>query len=347
MIKFVFMNQKIKNWIRLITILAIAVLCYTAFFQTMYCWMLFGDPIYDFTFLELLYSLWINYIPILLLAISIMLICFQTRGIKKHWLKMMIDGIAGATVLIIINLVFPVVTGMAVNWGGSIFNGVLVWLGIEYWSLSKQKRDGLIRENLLYQDNMRMKYEILQSYVNPHFLYNSLDMLCALIEDDEKDRAEKFILNLSGYYRQMTRRMNVTVTTFSEEIETVRRYLNIVNYHYQNCIELIVNCTMKDSDVQLIPFSLQLLVENVLKHNLISKTKPMKIVISITDQYISVSNKISFKPKTLKRASTGLGLSYLNTLYSCHGSEVKVEEKEGYFTVALPKTINNNLTRCS
>lgn len=336
MIIFATMNPKLRHTLRLVSIVTVAVLCYTAFFQTMYCWMVYGDPIYDYTLAELSYSLLLNYIPILVLALLMMVVCSKTVKIRKHWKKMVVDAIAGAVLLVIVNVLFALVTGMSVNWGGTIFNCVLVWLGIEYWSLSVQKREALVRENLLQQDNLRMKYEVLQSYVNPHFLYNSLDMLCSLIEDDMKEKAEEFIFSLSNYYRQMTRHISMPTSTFAEELSMVRRYIDIMKYHYDNCLELIVE-GVDDPDMPMVPFSLQLLVENVLKHNQINSNHPMRIVITVTDSDIVVSNPVNLKPALSRRTSTGLGLSYLRTLYGYHGQEVLIETDSDRFTVRLPQ----------
>lgn len=297
--------------------------------------MMYGHPIADFTLLELSYSLLLNYIPILLLAIAAIFICTKTETQTHFWKKLTIDVSVCAVALVIINFLFKLVTGMDVNWGGSVFNGVLILLGIEFWTLSEQKRRSLIRENLLQRENQSMKYEIIQSYVNPHFLYNSLDMLCELIEDEAKEESLDFIVNLSSYYRAMTRKMNLTTTTVEEELKMMRHYLDIVRHHYGEGLSVEIKGN-ENGDMLLIPYSLQLLVENALKHNIINPSQSMKISIDISESGITVAN--TFLPKyESNRKSGGLGLSYLKNLYAYHGAEVEVSRSEDEFRVYLPR----------
>lgn len=328
------MNKKIAEWSRNSLAMALIVLVYVFFFQIMYCWMLFGHPVADFTFIELAYSLLLNYIPILLFAIVTLFVCSST-ALSKLWQKLTIDVASSAVALVAIGFLFKLVTGMEVNWGGAIFNGVLVWLGIEFWILSEQKRRAMIRENILQRENLGMKYEILQSYVNPHFLYNSLDMLCTLIEEDAKQESIDFIASLSAYYRAMTRRINITTTSVSEEIKMMRNYFEIVRHNYGEGLVLQIEGNEND-DMQLIPYSLQLLVENILKHNVINPSRPIKITIKICESGITVSN--TYMPKSgYSQKSSGLGLSYLKNMYAYHGSEVEISRTDNQFKVYLPR----------
>ncbi len=333
MINFAPMRASIKQSIYRNLCLSLIILVYTAFFQAMYCWMRYDTITAGVDLLSWLYSLLVNYIPILVLSFGIVAICRYTLRIKSHGRKIAIDLVSSFVMLAGVNYLFKYITGMDFNWGGSVFNGMMVLLGIEFWLLSKQKQNALIRENLLEKENMTMRYEIQKAYVNPHFLYNTLDMLSALIEDDKRDEALAFIMRLTNYYRTMTRKINMPLTTLSEEIEMVRNYLDIVDYHHGDAISFHIEGRL-ESDPIVVPFALQLLVENVLKHNKVSAENPIMIKVLINDDGITVSNNCN--PKFTTSKGTGLGLSYLKNLYSYHGKNLIIEENPVKFAVTLP-----------
>lgn len=313
---------------------SLIILAYTAFFQAMYCWMVYDNVTAGVSLLEWMFSLLVNYLPILALSFGILAVGRWTLRIKSPWKKIVVDTVATMAILIMVNYLFDLITGMPLNWGGSIFNGVIVLLGVEFWLLSQQKQNSLLRENILTKENMAMQYEIQKAYVNPHFLYNSLDMLSALIEDDKKDEAVAFIMRMSAYYRAMTKKLNKPVTTLSEEIGLVRNYLDIVKYHHQDALTFSIEGNV-DSDPTLVPFAIQLLVENVLKHNRILPQSPVDIVVTVKDGSIVVSNNCN--PKIgVRHKGTGLGLTYLKKIYAYHGKKIEIDHKPDKFAVTLP-----------
>lgn len=314
--------------------LPLIILAYTVFFQAMYCWMRYDTITGGVDLLSWLYSLLINYLPMLALSFGIVSVCRFTLRIKRLWEKILIDLVVVFIMLVIVDYLFSLITGMSFNWGGTILNGMITMLGVEFWLLSLQKQKALVRENLLTKENMTMRYEVQKAYINPHFLYNTLDMLAALIEDDKKDEALSFIMRLSAYYQIITRKLNMSFTTLSEEIDMVKNYLDIVKYHHENGLTFNVE-GCGESDPAVIPFSLQILVENVLKHNKVSAEMPINIVVSVKDSEVTVSNNCN--PKfTASRKGTGLGLSYLKNVYSYHGKGIEIEETPVKFAVTLP-----------
>lgn len=328
------MRKTIKQTVISLLCFSLIILGYTAFFQAMYCWMVYNDISAGVTTIEWIYSLMVNYLPILALSYGILAVARYTLRVKNPWLKFSVDIALSMAILVAVNYIFLLITGMPLNWGGSIFNGVMVLLGVEFWLLSRQKQDTLMREHLLMKENMTMHYEIQKAYVNPHFLYNTLDMLSALIEDDKKEEALAFIMRLSGYYRSMTRKFNMPLTTLSEEIDMVRNYLEIVKYHHRNALTFNVEGDT-DDDPTLVPFSLQLLVENVLKHNRISQQLPVNIVVSVNDASVTVANNCN--PKIgAPHKGTGIGLTYLKKIYAFHGKNIDIDKSPTRFAVTLP-----------
>lgn len=333
MINFATMRTSFKQALIRNFCLSLIILVYTAFFQAMYCWMRYDTITAGVDLVSWLYSLLVNYVPILALSFGIMALCRYTLRIKSLGKKISIDIVSAFAMLVAVNYLFKFITGMNFNWGGSIFNGMMVLLGVEFWYVSKQKQNSLMRENLLAQENMAMRYEIQKAYVNPHFLYNTLDMLSALIEEDKRDEALAFIIRLTSYYRTMTRKINMPLTTLSEEIEMVRNYLDIVNHHHGDGIRFQIEGN-NESDPTVVPFSLQLLVENALKHNRVGEEAPVTITVTVNDSDIIVSNNKN--PKLTTPKGTGLGLNYLKNIYSYHGKEISIDESPLTFAVTLP-----------
>lgn len=328
------MRKTIKQSIIEALCFSLIILMYTVFFQIMYCLMAYGIISAGVTPVEWMFSLLVNYLPILTLSFGILAVARWTLRIKSSLKKISIDIVASMAILVLINYLFKIITGLSVNWGGSVFNGVLVLLGVEFWLLSRQKQRTLIRENILTKENMSMHYEIQKAYVNPHFLYNTLDMLSSLIEDNKNSEALAFIMRLSGYYRVMTRKFNMPLTTFSEEVNMVRNYLEIVKYRYRDALSFHVEGDI-ESDPTLVPFSIQLLVENALKHNRISCEYPLCIVVTVGNDSISITNNRN--PKIdVPNNSTGIGLTYLRKMYAYHGKNIEIDETDTQFTVTLP-----------
>lgn len=313
---------------------SLIILLYTTFFQVMYCWMVYDKISAGVTLVDWLFSLMVNYLPILSLSFGILAVCRLTLRVKHPWGKIAIDIAASMAILVVVNILFALITGMSLNWGGSIFNGVIVLLGVEFWLLSQQKQRSLMRENLLTKENMAMQYEIQKAYVNPHFLYNTLDMLSALIEDEKRDESLAFIMRMSGYYRAMTKKLNKPVTTLSEEVDLVKNYLDIVKYRHRDALSFRIEGDA-DSDPTLVPFAIQLLVENALKHNRLSAQQPVNIVVSVSDAGITVSNNCNPKIDTPHKG-TGLGLSYLQKIYAYHGKKIEIDDSPAMFAVRLP-----------
>ncbi|MDE5796410.1 MAG: histidine kinase, partial [Muribaculaceae bacterium] len=162
-------------------------------------------------------------------------------------------------------------------------------------------------------------------------------MLCSMVEQDEKQSSIDFIENLASYYRSMIRRRNTRRISIDDELATMNDYISIVSKHYGPQLEVKV---IKDNSQShfCVPFSLQLLVENALKHNVISKESPMCITVAIDKEGITVTNSHTPKPVTDRRTG-GLGLSYLRNMYSEFGHSVRIDNEGGIFRVTLPATI--------
>lgn len=156
----------------------------------------------------------------------------------------------------------------------------------------------------LMKENISAKYEILKSKINPHFLFNSLSTLSSLIIEDKKVALE-FLTKFSKLYRSIMEHGNTSLVTIASEIEVVDSYIYLNKIKYLN--NLVVHYELDDAimDALIVPFGMQLLIENAIKHNIISSHHPLTIIVSIADDKIVVKNSV--RKKVNEGSSMGLG----------------------------------------
>ena len=183
---------------------------------------------------------------------------------------------------------------------------------------------------------IQLEYYSLRSQVNPHFLFNSLNILYSLSHIDVP-RSQDFILSLSKMYRYIMTRREEFVIPLAEEIDFVNSYVEVLKVIYYDCFEVDISGLEGREDYSIVPFSLQLLIENVTKHNVIDSHHPMRLQIAINDDNITVSNNVS-KKKSLPKCEqgVGIGLRYLKELYGVQGKEFKYFEDDNRFVAEVP-----------
>lgn len=185
----------------------------------------------------------------------------------------------------------------------------------------------------LREENNTARYTALQNQLNPHFLFNSLNTLIAEIEYEPKG-AVVFTKNLSNVYRYVLQCQNKPLVTLGEELEFAGAYLFLHQVRLGDCIKWNSTISPDDLDCMLPPLTLQLLVENVIKHNSITASKPTEICIAVKDGYLIVSNPVNLKKND---NLSGIGLKNLsNRCKLILGREICVANEEHIFTVKVP-----------
>ncbi|MEF9923783.1 MAG: histidine kinase [Muribaculaceae bacterium] len=210
----------------------------------------------------------------------------------------------------------------------------LVILGLLMANKSIQNSLKLQRESAqLIQENNTARYTALQNQLNPHFLFNSLNTLIAEIEYEPKN-AVIFTRNLSDVYRYVLQCQDKPLVTLSDELEFVKSYLFLHSVRLGDCIKWNAQIPADYLESQLPPLTLQLLFENVVKHNTITINAPMKINITIDKDTLVVSNTINLKKDVLK---SGIGLENLNNRCSLIlGREIEIVDTDELFMVKIP-----------
>ena len=185
----------------------------------------------------------------------------------------------------------------------------------------------------LQKENNAARYTALQNQLNPHFLFNSLNTLIAEIEYNPSN-AVRFTRNLSDVYRYVLQSQDKTLITLGEELEFIQSYLFLHEVRLGNCIACNITIPTEAMEYQLPPLTLQLLVENVIKHNSINSNKPMDITIQIVDHFLVVSNPIHAKKSD---TTSGVGLQNLsNRCKLMIGTDIIINNENQIFTVKVP-----------
>lgn len=218
---------------------------------------------------------------------------------------------------------------------------IVVWLvelvvvGLLFSNRTLQANQLLQQEAAKLQiENTQAKYTALQSQLNPHFLFNSLNTLIAEIKYNP-DNAVCFTQHLSHVYRYVLQCQDKNLIPLGEEIEFMHSYLFLHKVRLGDCIHCDCRILTEYMECQIPPLTLQLLVENVIKHNSISLGNPMTIRIEIENNYLVVNNPISPKKKT--DATSRIGLKNLsNRCRLISDKDIIVQKETTAFIVKIP-----------
>lgn len=175
-----------------------------------------------------------------------------------------------------------------------------------------------LRAEELNKENIKAKYDILKSQINPHFLFNSLNVLSSLIET-EPEKASLFTEKLSDMYRYILNKMDSPVVVLKEEIEFAQYYIDLQNIRHENKVNVSLQINTDTLNKYVIPLSIQMILENCFKHNIISKDKRLNIIIYDEENSIIIKN--NYQPKNTYKNSTGLGLKNLKKRYELSSSK--------------------------
>lgn len=197
-----------------------------------------------------------------------------------------------------------------------------------YWKKSIEVNEELKRENLL------AKYEALKKQVNPHFLFNSLNTLSGVVEQ-KPELGTSFIKKLSDIYRYVLEQSDKELVAINDELKFVDDYIFLSKMRFGDAL-VFTSALPSNADLQMVPLGLQMLVENAIKHNIISDDKPLSIEIELEENFIVVSNNIQ-KKKTIVADKKPQGLENLKKRFAyLTEKSIQIIESESEFIVKLP-----------
>jgi PAS domain S-box-containing protein len=184
------------------------------------------------------------------------------------------------------------------------------------------------------KENLQSQFEILRQQINPHFLFNSLNVLSGLISKDTS-QAQLFIDEFSHIYRYVLETLEQPVTTLNKELDFMRSYLYLQQMRYGENLTWSVNIHGNLLELVMPPLSLQVVLENALKHNIVNEAKPLAIDIFSEDKMLIIKNRL--QPKISKGKSTGLGLKNLVKRYALISDLTPVFTiEDNYYIATLP-----------
>lgn len=182
---------------------------------------------------------------------------------------------------------------------------------------------------------VQAKLDALRNQAQPHFLFNSLNTLRDIIDQDPKDEAKKFVDKLSDVYRFILDTGNSNLVPLRDELKFAKAYIHIQSERFGGNLKLVWQIDEIYLDLMVVPMSLQLLLENAIKHNVVSRSKPLIITVKVDSDQLIVENKI--QPKSTQLPSTKLGLMNIEKRYSLISDMVpKIINDGDIFQVSLP-----------
>lgn len=309
-----------------------AITGYYLWFQSFYNVMRFGVVLPYTDFKDLMLGVANNFPPVILECLLNLLIIFHLVRIKDMRGKICLDLILSISGVILINRLYMWISGHLVeDWAGTVLADIIIFCGIELvYYFTRLKRSHEEMEKVRHQV-LQYRYEALKSQINPHFLFNSLNLLNSLISIDT-ERSRMFIRELSCMYRYVMAQQNKETVSVEEEFAFLASYVSILEIRYNNKFSVVLD-GIPDPQKRIVPFTMQLLLENVTKHNVITSNAPMTVTITVDNDGITVSNPV--RPRKSMSVSH-FGLGYLSQLYAAYKKNFSVEKTEQHFTVHIP-----------
>ncbi len=267
----------------------------------------------------------------------------ETR--RRVFTKLFVNVLVMTPSVLIIFYAFHVfrINGYQIQ-GNDLLYGYLVGLSVNIvfeslWEviyIIDKFKEAAAEKEMIEQMQLTEEFNKLKQKVNPHFLFNSFNTLSSLITED-KNRAEKFLDELSKVYRYLLRNNENSLTTVNEEIKFIESYGSLLKTRYGDGFLMDIHIDKEDSEKEIPSLTLQLLVENVVKHNVINRSNPVKVNINSTKNgYISIENNLIRKSKP-QVDSTGIGLTNIREKYKLIvQKDIDIKDDGSTFQVRIP-----------
>lgn len=269
--------------------------------------------------------------------------------------KNLLKGLLGGVLVTLVALfVIRIITQVGIE--GKDFSVFISSEKIDYYYLSfiisvvitaifysfyyyRNKQQTIVTEQKLIAGTASAKFDALKNQLDPHFLFNSLNVLTGLIEENP-EAATRFTTSLSKVYRYVLEQKNKKLVTLEEELKFAELYMSLLAVRFEDSIIFNTPQHLKNSQAKVVPLSLQLLLENAVKHNQVMPSKKLHITITEKDGVLMITNNI--QPKQVLKQSTGLGLRNIRERYALLTKQpVTISKNQEEFSVAIPILTEN------
>jgi hypothetical protein len=220
------------------------------------------------------------------------------------------------------------------NYIVSVVITFVVTLAIHAIYFYKAYQENKVKEQKIIAGTASAQFESLKNQIDPHFLFNSLNVLSSLIEENPES-AQKFTTSLSKVYRYVLEQKDKELVSVAEELTFAKTYMNLLKMRFENSITFEIPEGFDNEEAKVVPLSLQLLLENCIKHNVASEAKPLHVKISIDNNQLVVANNLQKKEVLSDRKGVGLQ-NIVNRYAILTKRNVLVEENEQEFKIFLP-----------
>lgn len=233
-------------------------------------------------------------------------------------------------------LLFPEIAGgkryYILFFRGMLISGLFYFI-VYYLHILSEKQKSSLEIEQLKQARLAANLSSLKEQLSPHFLFNTLNTLSTLTQEKE---VKHYVAELANVYRYVLQYKEMDTATLQEELAFIASYLYIIKTRLENAIEVNIDVLDNLLTTKIPPLTLQLLIENAIKHNIASSTKQLKIEIRNSGQnHLIVSN--NFQPKSSVQHTAGIGLENIMQRYKLlFDKDIYIEKSEATFTVNLP-----------
>lgn len=260
--------------------------------------------------------------------------------LKRLLLEIFLTTLTSCSLIVLITfLTLPIVPHE--NLEKAIFNNLIVALIMNFFLVAitegvfffKEWRNSAVEVERFKKDSLRAQFESLKNQVNPHFLFNSLNTLSGLIDHD-KEMSKEFLEDLSTVYRYVLQHKDEEIVSLETELDFIRAYVELLKKRHGDRVSFHFEINENDLKKGIPPMTLQILVENTVKHNIASRKKPLKVEIISQEEKLVIRNNLQKKKKLY---STGLGLKNIQDRYEFLIQEsIEISENEHQFEVKIP-----------
>ena len=203
----------------------------------------------------------------------------------------------------------------------------------------RYKQENKVKEQKIIAGTASAKFDALKNQLDPHFLFNSLNVLTSLIEENP-EAATRFTTSLSKVYRYVLEQKNKDLVSVEEELKFARLYMTLIKMRFEDSIVFTLPEKLNNPEAKVVPLSLQLVLENAVKHNIVTPSK--KLHISIIEKEGSLVVENNLQPKQVVKPSTGVGLHNIKQrYYLLTDRPVKIQKTEKIFSIAIPLLTEN------
>lgn len=216
----------------------------------------------------------------------------------------------------------------------SLFIAFVISLIFHVFYFYKATQENKLKQQKIIAGTASAKFESLKNQIDPHFLFNSLNVLSSLIEENP-DNAQKFTTSLSKIYRYVLEQKDKELVSVQEELAFAKTYMNLLKMRFENSITFELPENYHNDEAKVVPLSLQLLLENCIKHNVVSEKNPLHIKIGIENNFLAIENNLQKKEVLADRKGVGLQ-NIVNRYAILTERNVLIEESGESFKVKIP-----------